>query len=322
MKTATSTDEQPTPSANAIISARDLVKKYGDFTAVDGITFDVRRGECFGILGPNGAGKTTTIRMITCVSPVTAGELTVDGMHVQNEPRQIKSILGVVPQDDNLDDELSVRQNLRAYARYFGIPTPETNERIDEALDLFQLTEKQHDRLDELSGGLKRRLTIARGLLNQPRILVLDEPTTGLDPQARHLVWQKLRLLRGQGVTMLLTTHYMDEAAQLCDRIVIIDDGRIIARGTPDSLIADHAGQEVVEIHLGGRDAAPVMNEIFRHDGLNAERYDDIVYVFTDGSENAFDPKSVEEFADRIVLRRANLEDVFLKLTGRGLAAE
>jgi lipooligosaccharide transport system ATP-binding protein len=186
---------------------------------------------------------------------------------------------------------------------------------------MFQLTDRQNDRLDVLSGGLKRRLTIARGLLNQPRILVLDEPTTGLDPQARHMVWQKLRGLRSHGVTMLLTTHYMDEAAHLCDRIVVLDRGRIIEEGTPDALIEKHAGKDVVEIHLGDHDAAPVIHELLRHEGLNVERFDDILYVFMNDDAD-FDPKKIEEHAERLVYRRANLEDVFLKLTGRGLAAE
>jgi lipooligosaccharide transport system ATP-binding protein len=308
------------PSGDIII-ARDLVKRYGDFMAVNGISFEVRRGECFGLLGPNGAGKTTTIRMINCVSPVTGGELTVDGMHVQEKPRRIKSILGVVPQDDNLDPDLTVRQNLRAYARYFNLPKDVADARIEEALTLFQLTEKQHDRIDSLSGGLKRRLTIARGLLNAPRIMVLDEPTTGLDPQARHLVWQKLRYLRSQGVTMLLTTHYMDEAAHLCDRIVIIDHGQIIAEGTPDELVARYAGRDVIELHLGDNDAAPVMQELLRHEHMDIERFDDIVYVFP-GEDSTFDPRVVEPFVERAVLRRSNLEDVFLKITGRGLSAE
>ena len=230
-------------------------------------------------------------------------------------------MLGVVPQEDNLDPDLTVRQNLRAYARYFDMPRQVAEDRIDDALHLFQLADKQHDRIDELSGGLKRRLTIARGLLNQPRILVLDEPTTGLDPQARHMVWQKLRYLRSQGVTMLLTTHYMDEAAHLCDRIVIIDHGRIIEDGTPDALILQHAGKDVIEIHLGDLDAAPVMHELLRHDGLNVERFDDILLVFVSGNDE-FDVRKIEEYADRVIYRRANLEDVFLKLTGRGLAAE
>src|SRR3990170_8456309 len=184
-----------------IIVARDLVKRYGDFTAVDGVSFSIQAGECFGVLGPNGAGKTTIIRIISCISPLSGGTLTVDGMDVRQDQRRIKGILGVVPQEDNLDPDLTVRQNLRAYARYFDLPRQLTEARIDESVALFQLAEKQHDRIDSLSSGLKRRLTISRGLINAPKILVLDEPTTGLDPQARHLVWQKLRFLRSQGVT-------------------------------------------------------------------------------------------------------------------------
>ncbi|KKL85762.1 hypothetical protein LCGC14_1951510, partial [marine sediment metagenome] len=232
-----------------IIHAHELVKRYGTFTAVDGVSFSVRAGECFGFLGANGAGKTTTIRMITCVSPVTSGELTVDGLDVRRDPRRIKAALGVVPQENNLDPDLSVRQNLRVYGRYFDLEPRLVEERIDESLALFQLTEKQNDRIDSLSSGLKRRLTIARSLINAPRIMVLDEPTTGLDPQARHLVWQKLRYLRSQGVTMLLTTHYMDEAAHLCDRIVILHRGHIMAEGTPAQLIEQFICREVVELH-------------------------------------------------------------------------
>jgi lipooligosaccharide transport system ATP-binding protein len=259
--------------------------------------------------------------MINCVSPVTSGELLVDWMPVQTRQRRIKATLGVVPQDDNLDPDLTIYQNLRAYARYFDIPKAEAEERIADALNLFQLSDRRNDRIQELSGGLKRRLTIARGLLNAPKILMLDEPTTGLDPQAKHLVWQKLRYLRSQGVTMLLTTHYMDEAQHLCDRILIIDKGRIIASGTPDELVKEHAGSDVMEVHLGDADAAPVMGELLRHEHLNVERFSDILYVFTNG-QNGFDVRGIEENAERVVYRRANLEDVFLKLTGRGLGAE
>jgi lipooligosaccharide transport system ATP-binding protein len=301
-----------------MILARGLVKRYGEFTAVDGISFTVQAGECFGFLGPNGAGKTTTIRMITCVSPVTDGSLTVDGMHVQTHPRQIKSILGVVPQDDNLDPELSVRQNLRAYSRYFGLPRQTAEGRIDEALELMSLTEKQKDRIDALSGGLKRRLTIARGLLNIPRIMVLDEPTTGLDPAARHMVWQRLRLLRSQGVTMLLTTHYMEEAAQLCDRVVVIHQGKIIAEGTPEELIRQHAGRDVIEVHMTPEERPGVMQKLEQLNGVTIEEVEDIVYVFVRG-ENGFDAAGLDLDAEKLVHRRANLEDVFLRLTGRGL---
>src|SRR3990170_4366464 len=302
-----------------IICARDLVKRYGALTAVNGISFSIRAGECFGFLGPNGAGKTTTIRMISCVSPVTEGSLTVDGLHVQTEPRRIKSLLGVVPQEDNLDPELSVLQNLRAYARYFDLPSKLAEQRIDEALTLFQLSEKQNDKIDALSGGLKRRLTIARGLLNSPKILVLDEPTVGLDPQARHLVWQKLRNLKARGITMLLTTHYMDEAAHLCDRIVVMHQGKIIAEGTPAELVERFAGQQVVELHLGEGQREPALRRLASMDGVRAEEVEDIVYVYV-LSENGFDPGELKLEATRIVYRQANLEDVFLRLTGRGLA--
>ncbi len=304
-----------------IIVARDLAKRYGKFTAVDRISFSVRAGECFGFLGPNGAGKTTTIRMISCVSPVTEGSLTVDGMHVQAEPRRIKALLGVVPQEDNLDPELTVRQNLRAYARYFDLPDAVAKERIGEALLLFQLIEKQNDKLDSLSGGLKRRLTIARGLLNSPKILVLDEPTVGLDPQARHLVWQKLRGLKARGITMLLTTHYMDEAAHLCDRLVILHHGKIIAEGTPDDLVENHAGEEVIELHGPIEDRLAVMARLDGRKGIAVEEVEDILYVYVRG-DNGFDAASLKLEGERVVYRRANLEDVFLRLTGRGLAEE
>ena len=302
-----------------IIHARNIVKRYGTFTAVDGISFSVRSGECFGFLGPNGAGKTTTIRMITCVSPLTAGQLTVDGMDVGREPRRIKAALGVVPQENNLDPDLSVRQNLRVYGRYFDLPRRVVDERIDEALALFQLADREDDPIGALSSGMQRRLTVARGLINAPRILVLDEPTTGLDPQARHLVWQKLRYLRSQGVTMLLTTHYMDEAAHLCDRIVVIHQGRIIAGGTPAELVERFAGQQVVELHLaeGQRDAA--LQRLAGLDGVRVEEVEDIVYVYV-LSGNGFDPGELKLEATRVIYRQADLEDVFLRLTGRGLA--
>jgi len=304
-----------------IIAARALTKRYGDFTAVDGISFSVQRGECFGFLGPNGAGKTTIIRMITCVSPVTDGSLAVDGMHAQVDSRGIKTILGVVPQDDNLDQELTVRQNLRAYARYFDLPKQAAEARIDEILTFFQLADRQKDRIDELSGGLKRRLTVARGLLNSPKILVLDEPTTGLDPQARHMVWQKLRSLRSQGVTMLLTTHYMEEAAHLCDRLVILHQGRIIAEGTPGELVSAHAGRDVIEVHATPDERLAVLRYLEGRQGVMVEEGGDILYVYSDG-QNGFNPASLRDLAERVIYRNANLEDVFLKLTGRGLAQE
>ena len=217
----------------ALIEARGLVKRFGDFVAVDNTSFEIREGECFGVLGPNGAGKTTTIRMITATSPITDGELRVAGLDVRTDPRKVKGVLGVVPQDDNLDPDLFVRQNLEVYARYFGLDRETVRQRIDEALELFQLDDRAKSNVDDLSGGMKRRLTIARALVNDPRVLILDEPTTGLDPQARHLVWQQLRLLKNRGVTMLLTTHYMEEATHLCDRLVIMHRGKILIEGRP-----------------------------------------------------------------------------------------
>ena len=302
-----------------IVSARNLVKRYGALTAVDGISFSVQGGECFGFLGPNGAGKTTTIRMITCVSPVTSGELTVDGKDVRREARRIKAALGVVPQENNLDPDLSVRQNLRVYGRYFDLPRRVVDERIDESLALFQLSDRAGDPIGALSSGMQRRLTVARGLINAPRILVLDEPTTGLDPQARHLVWQKLRYLRSQGVTMLLTTHYMEEAAHLCDRIVVLHQGKIIAEGTPAELVERFAGRQVVELHLGEEQRGPALQRLAGVDGVRVEEVEDIVYVYV-LSENGFDPGELKLEATRVVYRQANLEDVFLRLTGRGLA--
>jgi lipooligosaccharide transport system ATP-binding protein len=304
---------------NVIVHARNLVKRYGDFTAVNGISFDVHSGECFGLLGPNGAGKTTTTRMIACVSPVTEGELTVDGLDVRREPRRIKSLLGVVPQEDNLDPDLSVRQNLADYARYFDMPRAVADERIDESLALFQLQDKQHQTIWALSTGLKRRLAIARGLINQPKILVLDEPTTGLDPQARHLVWQKLRYLRGQGVTMLLCTHYMEEAAHLCDRLVIMHQGRIVVEGTPDALVEEHAGREVVELHLRGPEREKVLARLATQPGLTVEEVEDILYVYAHATDGRTDMAELAPESERVVYRHANLEDVFLRLTGRGL---
>jgi lipooligosaccharide transport system ATP-binding protein len=304
---------------NMIVRARNLVKRYGDFTAVDGISFDIRAGECFGLLGPNGAGKTTTTRMITCVSPVTEGELTVDGLDVRLEPRRIKAFLGVVPQEDNLDPDLSVRQNLAVYARYFDMPRALAEQRIDESLALFQLLDKQHQTIWALSTGLKRRLAIARGLINQPKILVLDEPTTGLDPQARHLVWQKLRYLRGQGVTMLLCTHYMEEATHLCDRLVIMHQGHILVEGTPDALVEEHAGREVMELHLRGPERESVLAKVAERPGLRVEEVEDILYIYDRTTDGRGDISELGSESERVVYRHANLEDVFLRLTGRGL---
>ncbi|MCA9825298.1 MAG: ABC transporter ATP-binding protein [Dehalococcoidia bacterium] len=300
------------------VTARNLVKRYGSFTAVDGVSFDIREGECFGMLGPNGAGKSTTIKMITCFSPVTEGELVVRGNDVRTQAREIKSVLGLVPQEDNLDPDLPVRRNLEIYARYFGIPQEVASPRIEESLRLFQLEEKASSKVDDLSGGMKRRLVIARALVNNPQLLVLDEPTTGLDPQARHLVWQQLRLLRSRGVTMLLTTHYMEEAAHLCDRLVIMHRGKILEEGTPTELIEQHAGAEVLELRTAPQDRAPLLAEVSGIEGVAVEEVEDIVYVF--GARQAA-RRIVERVGDArlAALRPGTLEDVFLRLTGRGL---
>ena len=300
------------------VAARDLVKRYGSFTAVDGVSFEIHEGECFGMLGPNGAGKSTTIKMITCFSPLSEGSLTVRGLDVRTESRQIKSVLGLVPQEDNLDPDLPVQRNLEIYARYFGIPKEVAAPRIEESLKLFQLQEKAWSKVDDLSGGMKRRLVIARALVNNPELLVLDEPTTGLDPQARHLVWQQLRYLKSRGVTMLLTTHYMDEAAHLCDRLVIMHRGKILQEGTPATLIERHAGAEVLELRIDRNDRAPLLAEVTGIDGVAVEEVEDIVYVFGAGGAAR---RMVDRVGDARLasLRPGTLEDVFLRLTGRGL---
>ncbi|MGH8938440.1 MAG: ABC transporter ATP-binding protein, partial [Actinomycetes bacterium] len=238
------------PSELPLVHARGLVKRFGDFTAVDGIDVDVARGEAFGFLGPNGAGKSSTMRMIGCVSPVTSGTLRVLGMDPAVEASQIKARLGVVPQEDTLDVELTVRENLMVYGRYFGLPRTVLAERADRLLEFVQLAERADSRVEPLSGGVKRRLTIARSLINEPEMLLLDEPTTGLDPQARHALWDRLFRLKQQGVTLVLTTHYMDEAEQLCDRLVVMDGGRFAAEGAPRDLIREWSTREVVELRF------------------------------------------------------------------------
>ena len=303
-------------SAAKPVVAQRLVKEYGDLVAVRGIDFEVRPGECFGFLGPNGAGKTSTMRMIACVSPVTSGTLLVNGLPVQSEARAIKSTIGVVPQGDNLDDELTVIDNLRLYAGYFGMNGPEARARAMNALELFQLADRAGSKVDELSGGMKRRLLIARGLINEPSLLVLDEPTTGLDPQARHLVWRTLRRLKDQGVTMLLTTHYMDEATTLCDRLIVMHEGRILAEGSPAELILRTAGETVIEAQSLDPAALERVAEFLLDTGAEIERTSDSVHAFgLDGID-----LSAQPLLDvRAYSRPANLEDVFLRLTGRGL---
>jgi lipooligosaccharide transport system ATP-binding protein len=306
--------------SQVLIEARALTKRFGDLVAVDGIDFEVVRGECFGLLGPNGAGKTSTIRMICCVSPMSGGRLRVLGMDPAVEPRAIKARLGVVPQDDNLDSDLSVTENLRAYARYFDIPSKEAAERADEVLSLMALTDKTDEQIGNLSGGMKRRLTVARALISRPELLILDEPTTGLDPQARQLFWRKLRQLKREGMTMLLTTHYMEEAAQLCDRINIMDGSKIIARGTPDELVETIIGRHVIEVHLGGVEEAPAgVRDLIKD--FEVEETEDVLFVFErDGLDmSSVDIAALEAMNTDVIYRRASLEDVFLRLTGREL---
>ena len=305
-----------------LIEARGLTKRFGSLTAVDAIDFEVVRGECFGFLGPNGAGKTSTIRMICCVSPRDAGELRVLGMDPAEHPREIKARLGVVPQEDNLDTDLTVVENLLAYARYFDIRRDVARVRAVEALQTLNLTEKTNEQIYNLSGGMKRRLTVARALVSNPELLILDEPTTGLDPQARQLFWGKLRQLKRDGMTMLLTTHYMEEAAVLCDRVMIMDESRIIARGTPAELIARFIGGEVVEVHLDyARREEGLAVARRAGEGYDVEETEDVVFVYNRDGHNVadFDVDAVTPVAAEVVRRRATLEDVFLRLTGRDL---
>ena len=302
-----------------IIVARGLTKRYGDLIAVDHIDFAVEERECFGFLGPNGAGKTSTMKMIFCTSPLTAGELRVAGMDVRTSSRKVKSIVGVVPQENNLDPDLTVVENLLVYARYFDIPKPVALQRARESLELLQLMEKQDSRIDHLSGGMKRRLLVCRSLINQPRILILDEPTTGLDPQGRHLVWQKLRFLKEQGVTMVLTTHYMEEAAQLCDRLVIMDQGKILDCGAPDELVQKYVGSEVLELRLAPEDKQDALRSLSEL-GLSVEEVENTLYVFgRDGAALRDLPQRLGLHPRGMVYRQSSLEDVFLKLSGRGL---
>jgi lipooligosaccharide transport system ATP-binding protein len=304
-------------SEDVVIKAKGLTKKYnGEVTAVDHIDFDVYKGECVGFLGPNGAGKTTTVRMIYCFLPVTEGTLTVAGLDVKTQDRQIKSLVGVSPQEDNLDPDFSVVKNLQVYARYFGLPREESEKRSVEMLAFFQLNEKKNASISQLSGGMKRRLIMARALMNDPQILLLDEPTTGLDPQARHIVWDKIRSLRKKGVTIILTTHYMDEASALCDRVFIVDNGKIIQTGAPSELIKTFAGEDVLEVEYDEEVVQTLREEL---PGAQVEVFGDQVRVFSKEPHGVFE-RIVRIFpSKKITIRNADLEDVFLKLTGRKL---
>jgi lipooligosaccharide transport system ATP-binding protein len=303
----------------ALIEARGLTKRFGEFTAVDGIDVDVHRGEAFGFLGPNGAGKSSTMRMIGCVSPPTGGRLSILGLDPRTDGPRIRARLGVVPQRDTLDEELTVRENVVVYARYFGIPRATARAKADELLEFAQLTERANSKVEPLSGGMKRRLTIARSLVNDPEILLLDEPTTGLDPQARHVLWDRLFRLKRQGVTLVLTTHYMDEAEQLCDRLVVMDGGRIVAEGSPRSLIEQWSTREVLELRFAADDHAafaPAAEGL----GDRVEVLPDRLLVYTDDGDAAAEALTGRGLRPLSVLvRRSTLEDVFLRLTGRTL---
>jgi lipooligosaccharide transport system ATP-binding protein len=303
-----------------MVRARGLTKRFGDFTAVAGIDFEFRRGEAFGFLGPNGAGKSSTMRMLGCVSPPSGGELSILGLDPVTQGSAIRARLGVVPQEDTLDVELTVRENLLIYGRYFGLPRQVIKERTARLLDFVQLADRAKDQVEPLSGGMRRRLTIARSLINEPDILLLDEPTTGLDPQARHVVWDRLFRLKQQGVTLILTTHYMDEAEQLCDRLVVMDHGKIAAEGSPRELISAYSTPEVLELRF---DPSTHEQAAEKLTAVPAERMeilaDRILLYIADGdaaltavSDLGLDPMTS-------LVRRSTLEDVFLRLTGRRL---
>ena len=302
-----------------VIAAQELRKRYGDVDAVDGLTFDVAPGESFGLLGPNGAGKSTTMRLVGAVSTRTSGSLTILGMDPNEAGPRIRAQLGVVPQQDNLDTELKVRENLLVYGRYFGLSRARIAERADELLEFAQLTERSKSKVDDLSGGMKRRLTIARALINDPRILLLDEPTTGLDPQARHILWDRLFRLKEQGTTLVLTTHYMDEAEQLCDRLVVVDTGRIMAEGSPAALIREHSSREVLELRFGSDNNASAATTLAGI-GERLEVLPDRLLIYAENGEAALvevTRRGLEPVTS--LVRRSSLEDVFLRLTGRTL---
>ncbi len=317
------TDVASSLAAGPMIVAKGLTKRFGDFTAVDGVDFEVERGEAFGFLGPNGAGKSSTMRMIGCVAPITAGTLRILDLDPVAEGPRIRARLGVVPQLDTLDIEMTVRENLYIYGRYFGMSRAALRTKVDELLDFAQLTDRAKSKVEPLSGGMKRRLTIARSLINDPDILLLDEPTTGLDPQARHVLWDRLYRLKQEGVTLVLTTHYMDEAEQLCDRLVVMDNGRIVAHGSPRSLIAEHSTREVAELRFApGRnaDAATRLATVLTGERERVEALPDRVLLYVADGEAALGQAHELGLSPvSSLVRRSTLEDVFLRLTGRSL---
>jgi len=305
----------PTP----LIWARGLVKRFGDFVAVDHVDFEIDKGESFGFLGPNGAGKTSTMKMISCMSPLSGGQLRVLGMDPAVDGSKIRARIGLVPQEDSLDLELTVMDNLMVYGRYFDLPKTVIRERAKRLLEFAQLTERADDRVDPLSGGMKRRLTIARSLISDPDLLILDEPTTGLDPQARHLLWDRLYRLKQQGVTLVITTHYMDEAEQLCDRLVVMDKGRFAAQGSPRQLIEQHSTKEVVELRFGADEHERLAPELESLADRLEVLPDRILLYTADGDETLSEVHRRDFTPESALVRRSTLEDVFLRLTGRTL---
>jgi lipooligosaccharide transport system ATP-binding protein len=305
--------------SESLISARGLTKKYGDFIAVDGIDFDVAKGESFGLLGPNGAGKSTTMRIIAATSQRSGGTITVLGRDPEEHGPQVRAHLGVVPQQDNLDSELTVAENLFVYGRYFGLSKKFVREKVNELLAFAQLEEKRDVKVDALSGGMKRRLTIARALISEPDILMLDEPTTGLDPQARHILWDRLFRLKEDGVTLIITTHFMDEAEQLCDRLVVMDKGKIMAEGSPAQLIKKYSTKEVLEVRFGSdknKEVAPILHKMCK----KIEELPDRILMYVDDGEALLEKIAAKKLHPTTSLvRRSSLEDVFLRLTGRSL---
>ena len=300
-----------------IIEAKGLTKNYGSFEAVKGINFKIPQGSCFGFLGPNGAGKTTTMSMLYCYVTITSGDLSISGMNPKKDQRKIKEILGVVPQENNLDRDLSVYENLAIYAQYFGISYKKSKEKIYELLDFFNLTQKKDVRIAHLSGGMKRRLVLARAFLNDPQIIILDEPTTGLDPQARHLIWERLEKLKATGKTFVLTTHYMDEAARLCDELVLMDHGKILEQGKPQDLIYKHIGRETIEVKVSENESQKIMTHL-KNFNFTSERTGTRLFLYTNQGAQILE-KLIELNDFEFSHRQSTLEDVFLKLTGRTL---
>ncbi len=313
------TEESQSSARGTSIVARGLNKSYESFEAVKSVDFEVYRGECFGFLGPNGAGKTTTMKMIYGAAVPTGGELTVAGLDIRREERAVKRRIGVVPQENNLDEDLKVKENLLVYGRYYDLPKKETMRRAEELLEFVELTDKADAEVEHLSGGMKRRLLIARALINDPEIVVLDEPTTGLDPQARHLVWERLRRLTSEGKTLILTTHYMEEAAQLCDRLVVMEGGVIIAQGSPDKLIEEYVSPEVLELRAKP-DALEKLRALVEDHSDAVESAGEALLVYTPDAGAL--QERIRNFGvpvDNTLYRRAGLEDVFMRLTGRRL---